>query len=610
MAMMKKLRDSTKIIMILTSIAFVGLMVFEWGMDLSGRSALSGTQTRLGSVDGAEISMEEYQNQYRILYDQAQQRAGDEGLTPEQQRQVEENAWRDVVNLTLLRREADRRGIRLTDSELVEYIRNNPPPEVARLPAFQTDGQFDIEKYRQALADPALRETWAEYERQLRQTLPIRKLEEQILAGVTVTDAEVLEAYRERNEQTRIRYVYLDPERLVADSRVEVTDAEIAEHYDRHRDEYRREASARIQYAIFRPPVSAADSAAARARADSLARRAGEPEVDFGELAEEASDDDLTAAGGGQLGWFELSTMDPAIAAAVSGLGTGQVSTPVLSPFGWHILKLEDRMEPSGGEARYNARHILVAIGPSSAARDSARQAAQAFALDIADSSADFQTQAEPVASQMGETPLFERGPVIPGIGPAPAISEFVFSNDPGAVSGPLEHDDAFHVVHVLERYPAGAIARDQVADQIREQVRSDEKRALVAEMASEFRETVRREGLAAAAERYGLEVRTTGWFTRINNIPGIGSGTPVAGAAFGLAQGQVAGPVEGPQGLYFIQVLEKQPYDPTAFERERASLREQLRVDEMRAAFNDWFEELQERAEVEDRRAQILGST
>jgi preprotein translocase subunit SecF len=63
--MMKQLRDSTKIIMILTSIAFVGLMVFEWGMDLSGRSSMTGTQTRLGSVNGAEISVEDYQNQYR-----------------------------------------------------------------------------------------------------------------------------------------------------------------------------------------------------------------------------------------------------------------------------------------------------------------------------------------------------------------------------------------------------------------------------------------------------------------------------------------------------------------------------------------------------------------
>jgi parvulin-like peptidyl-prolyl isomerase len=184
-----------------------------------------------------------------------------------------------------------------------------------------------------------------------------------------------------------------------------------------------------------------------------------------------------------------------------------------------------------------------------------------------------------------------------------------VFSNDPGSVSGPLEHDGTFYVVHVIERHPAGAIAREQVADQIRVRIRDDRRRALAAETAPEFREAVQREGLEAAARRFGLEVRTTDWFNRLNNIPGIGSGTPVAGAAFGLAQGQVAGPIEGPRGLYFIRLLEKRPYDPTEFERERASLREQLKVDKMRATFNAWFENLREQAEVEDRRAQILGT-
>lgn len=607
--MMKQLRDSTKIIMILTSIAFVGLMVFEWGMDLSGRSAVSGTQTRLGSVNGTEISLEDYQNQYRILYEQAQQRAGDEGLSADQQRQVEEQAWEDVVNLSLLRSEADRRGIRLTDSELVEFIRNNPPPEVVRLPAFQTDGQFDIEKYRQALADPALQGTWSEYERQLRQTLPIQKLEEQIIAGITITDAEVLDVYKERNERARIRYVHLDPERLVPESEVHVADAEIAEYYEAHRDDYHREASSRIEYAAFRPSVTAADSAVARARADSLARAAREPDADFAELAANASDDELTRQNGGGLGWFELPTMDPAIASAVEALEPGQVSDPVLTPFGWHVLQLDDRMTGPGSPARYSARHILVEVEPAAAARDSARQGAQTFALAMSESAEAFQSRGEREAARVGQTPLFERGPVVPGIGPAPPVADFAFSNDPGAVSGPIEHDGAFYVVHVLERHPAGSIAREQVADQIRAELVREKRQARVAEMAPGFRDAVERRGLEAATEEAGLEVVTTGWFTRQNNIPGVGSGTPVAGAAFGLAQGQVAGPVEASRGLYFIQLLEKQPYDPTAYERERASLREQLKVNAMRSAFNAWFEDLREKAEVEDRRAQLLGT-
>jgi hypothetical protein len=196
-AMMQQLRESTKVIMVIVAVSFVGLMVFEWGMDLSGRSSQQGGGTSLGSVDGTDISVEDYQRQYQILYEQAQSQSP-EGLSREQLEQIEQQAWDDVVNLTLLRHEARERGIRVTDSELVEYIKYNPPSDIVSMPAFQTGGQFDIAKYQAALADPALQQTWIEYETQLRGTLPIQKLQEQVVAGTVVTDAEARATYRDR----------------------------------------------------------------------------------------------------------------------------------------------------------------------------------------------------------------------------------------------------------------------------------------------------------------------------------------------------------------------------------------------------------------------------
>ena len=236
--MMQQLRKSTKVIMVLVSITFVGLMVFEWGMDLSGRSSRQGTGTSLGSVDGTDISVDDYQRQYQILYEEASARAP-EGLSREQLEQIEQQAWNDVVDLTLLRHEAERRGLRVTDSELVEYIRYNPPPEVAAMPAFQTEGQFDLAKYQAALADPALEQTWLEYERQLRSTLPIQKLQEQVIAGTIVTEAEARQVYRDRNERAKIEYIHLDPQILARDAAAGVTDADIRTYYDEHAEFYR-----------------------------------------------------------------------------------------------------------------------------------------------------------------------------------------------------------------------------------------------------------------------------------------------------------------------------------------------------------------------------------
>ena len=607
MAMMKQLRESTKIIMILVAVSFVGLMVFEWGMDLSGSTSGDERQRAVGSVNGDDISLEEYQRQYQVLYEQAQQSDPDGELSAEDLQRVEDAAWDEVVNVTLLRQEASRRGIRVTDRELIEFIKSNPPPELAQLPAFQTDGQFDLQKYQQALADPALASTWTEYERQLRIRLPINKVQEQVIAGIEVTDLELLERYRELNERARIAYVYLDPARLAPAEGIRVTEEEIRDYYEGHEDDFRRDESATIRYATFRSTVTAADSARSRSLADSLTSLAREPEADFGALARRFSDDRTTIDNGGDLGWIAPTAMHAAFATAVAGLEPGQVSDPVLTPFGWHVIRLEARSEEEG-EPRINARHILVAVEPSAESRQQTRQLAQAFARAAAESPDAFDRAAAEAGLPVRRPATFEKGVVVPGLGIAPAVSEFVFANPSGSVSGPIEQDAAFHVVRIDTRYPAGKVALARVADAIRERLTREKQIAAVRAMAPEIVAEARGGGLEGTAARYGLEVVTTPWFTRLNNIPGIGSGTPVAGAAFGLAAGQTAGPIETERGLFLIRVLEKQGIDQNQFAQARDALRNEVRTEKMRAAIRAWFEALKADADIEDRRGELLG--
>ena len=600
--MMQQLRESTKVIMVLVAISFVGLMVFEWGMDFSGRTSQQGGGTSLGSVDGTDIPVEEYQRQYQILYEQAQLRSP-EGLSRERLDEIEQQAWDDVVNLTLLRHEARERGIGVTDSELVEYIKYNPPQDIVGMPAFQTDGQFDLAKYQAALADPALAQTWVEYERQLRTTLPIQKLQEQIIAGTVVSDAEAREVYRDRNERAKIAYIHLDPEVLAPDAGSTVTDEEVRAYYEAHKDAYRRGEAALVRYVEFEPPVTSADSSAATVRADSLAAAARAKGADFAAIAGRSSDDPVSSSNGGDIGWMRPAALDPAIQTTVAGLSEGGISDPVLTPFGWHILVLEARHE-----GQVHLRQILVEVEPSGESRGQARQAAQAFAREAAAAGGGFAAAASGAGLEIREPPVFERGVVIPGLGSAAEITDFVFANEKGAVSGALERAGSYYVVQVEERYPEGHVSVNQVADEIRSELARQKRLEGTRVQAGPIADAIRAQGLEGAAQRYGLQVRTTDWFTRINNIPGIGSGSPVAGAAFGLAQGQTAGPVESAQGLYFIRLIDHQPADEESFQREKETLRQELRGEKMRERFNAWFEARREAAEVVDRRAQLLG--
>lgn len=605
--MMRQLRDSTKVIMIIVSIAFVGLMVFQWGMDLGGRTATGGQPTALGRVNGTEIRLEDYQRQYQNLLEQAQQ-AKPEGLSDAELARLEEQAWDNVVNLTLLREEARRRGIDVSDTELVEYIKYNPPPEMVNMPAFQTEGRFDLQKYQQALADPALADTWREYETQMRETLPILRLQEQVIAGVTVTEPELRQAYRETGERARIAWLYLDPQVLVPADAVQVSDDEVREYYEAHKSDYERAESAEARLVSFRAAVTPADSARAAALADTVATEARAGETEFADLAEEFSDDALTAANGGEMGWVRPEAMAPSVARALRETEVGEVAGPVASSFGWHVLKVEDR-QTQDGETRVRARQVLIEIRPSAEARQAARERAQAFAAEAAGEDGAFDTAAESAGLEVVDTPIFEKGIVIPGVGPAPDLSEFVFANPAGSISGPIDRDGTLWIVHVDARYPAGYVALDRVAPRIREELLRQKRLDATRQQAPEIADVVRQRGLEGAAERYGLEVRTSDWFNRTNNIPGIGSGTPVAGAAFGLAEGQTAGPIETDRGLYFLRVLEKRPVDADAYEEEKPSLATRIRREKMQRTFNAWFEGLKERADVVDNRQQLLGT-
>lgn len=502
--MMRQLRESTKVIMVLVSIAFVGLMVFEWGMDLSGRSSQQGAGTSLGSVNGAEITVDEYQRQYQILYEQAQTEAP-EGLSRERLDEIEQQAWEDVVNLTLLRQAAEDRGIRVTDSELVEYIKYNPPPELASMPAFQTDGQFDLAKYQAALADPSLEQTWLEYERQLRTTLPIQKLQEQVIAGTFVTDAEARALYRERNERARISYLYVDPAVVAADAGTAIQPDEIRRYYEEHKEEYRRGESAKVRYVEFEPPITAADSAAARGAADSLAAAARATGGDFEALARRNSDDPVSSANGGDIGFLREDALDPAIRAVVADMSIGEISDPVLTPFGWHVVKLEGRSED-----QVHLRQIVIAVEPSTASRNAVRQTAQEFARDASAAPDAFAEAASRRGLRVQEPPVFEKGLVIPGLGSAPELTDFIFANEAGAVSGALSREDAFYVVHVDQRYPEGYVAMELVTDDIRAALAAQKELEAARAIAPEIADAIRAEGLEGAAARYGLQVQDT----------------------------------------------------------------------------------------------------
>src|SRR5690606_22220391 len=237
-----------------------------------------------------------------------------------------------------------------------------------------TDGQFDLTKYQQFLASPAADdELLLELEGFYRNIISRNKLYQQVTSAVYPTDGELWQAWRDQNDRARIRYIVMSPEELVAEGMVTVSDKEIAAFYQANRKDFVRPARASVRLAVLPKLTTAADTAAARDRALELRREilAG---ADFAEVARRESADPGSASRGGDLGTFTRGQMVPAFEQAVWSARLNTVTEPVLTNFGYHLIKVTKR---TADEA--TASHILIPIERSEETEDALLTAADSL---------------------------------------------------------------------------------------------------------------------------------------------------------------------------------------------------------------------------------------
>jgi hypothetical protein len=204
--MMRQMREATKPIMIASAIAFVALMVFQWGMDITGRT--SGGMGEIGRVNGDAVLYDAYMATYRQLYEQAQSQQ-EELIGSQQNKEIEDQAFENVVTQLLVNQELARRGITVTDQEISEAAQFSPPDYLA--PQFaDANGGLDLSAYQSFLATLPP-EQLIILEAYYRDVIPRTKLLRQISTGIYVPDAELWREYRDLNELAEIRYVPFNP---------------------------------------------------------------------------------------------------------------------------------------------------------------------------------------------------------------------------------------------------------------------------------------------------------------------------------------------------------------------------------------------------------------
>jgi len=373
--MMSKMREYSKFFIIIVALSFIGLMVFEWGMDYTGQSQ---RQTMVGSVNGRELSYEMFTDMFQNLY-QAERSRANEDLTESQVANIRNMVWDRFVQQVILEEEMDRLNITVSDSEIVYQIKHYPLPEIRNNPNFQTDGQFDWDKYYSSFSNPDV--PWYQIEDYYRQqVLPFQRLQDIIGSTVRVSENEVFEEYKNNNEKVRIKYIEIPFSKFVSTDRV-IPEEEIEEYYSENLSEFQQKEGRRLSYVTFPLTPTAKDSQRVMNEFDEMRERLANGD-DFNDLADEYSEDPAVKTNRGKYDFFERGAMVKEFEEASFAGKIGALVGPVKTQFGQHLIKIEDKRIESGKE-QVKVSHILLKISAGPSTREKQESAGAFFAEDV-----------------------------------------------------------------------------------------------------------------------------------------------------------------------------------------------------------------------------------
>lgn len=604
--MLQSMRSAAKYVWILLVIFFIGGFLLYETSGLIGRAPVT-TGTAVGTVNGEDITYAEWTATSRALTDQQQQQSG-RSLTLDELRQIEDEAFEQLVSEHLLAQEIRERGIRVTDDEVIAAAQLSPLPQFAQMAELQTDGRFDPDKYRRFLASPAAQQGGLLYslEQHYRREIPRQKLFSRVTQDVYVTDGELWATWQDRRDSAQVSYVRF-PTDTIADSAVAVSDAEIRQFYDRYRTEFTRPGRAVVTLVAVPRRITAADSAASRERAQRLRQDilAG---ASFEEVAERESADSISARQGGSLGRGTVDNYVAEFQAGARATPVGQISEPVLSPFGYHLIRVDER----AGDT-LALRHILVPISQSdSSAVRTDRMADQlAAAAANADEGAKLDSAAASLQLPISRHELAEGQSLVADGRYVPDVSAWAFGGvQPGETSDLITAEDGYYVARLDTLRQGGQQSLADVRDDIRARLAVDKKIEMMTPVAQTLARAAAGSTLEAAALAQGRTVEQTPFFTRVGGAPGLGSATRAIGAAFGLPVGAVSAPVAADGAVVVLRVDRRIEADSAAWAAQRELQRLQVTQVLRDQKLRQYLTSLRAEADVKDKRAAVRAAS
>lgn len=619
-------------------LAFVGTIFYSWGMGgpVEGRSGI------LGTVNGKNITLAEYDRSFDNLVsfyrDQFQGRFSEDMI---EKMDLKNSALEALIQKKLLLMEAEKQGIQISDAELADRILTNPN--------FQREKKFSRALYDRFLTFNRM--TAQEFEENQRQFLLMEKIETFIKNNTQVSDSEVEEAWAKENRKVKIKYVEfskdyyqsqinptdeqlkqyfeahtrdfevplqvkaefvkLTPDQVIEE--IKIYDEDIKDYYESNQAEYLVKKRYKAKHILVRTELNTLggddlstdekekrlneSDAKAKTKAEGILKQIREEGKSFEDMAKEHSDDKMSGAKGGDLGQFPKGTMVPEFEAALETMKPGDISDPVQTAFGFHLIKLEEA-HPQRMKPLEEVKEEIVEKLKKMKATQRIRRIAKKIYQD-AEKDQDLSRAAQKHGQSTKTTGFFSgKDHDIPEIGVVPEFFNTAFTLQDNVISNPINTFEATYLMKVVERKPPFVPDFEDVKAEVKEAFMQSRHlevtKAKWEQMAKDLAKDGNLETLAGANT---LTVEETPFFSQVDSIPGIGNIQSIKARAFDTAPGKTT-TGESPQTYYLIKVVDLQKAEKPD-KKDLQQTYQRLKQEKANIIFRNWLENTKAEARI-----------
>jgi len=595
--------------------SFIGTIFLVWGVGSKG-----GSRTYALKIDDHVISFNEYKTTYENISNTYKQIFGKDI----DQKILAKQVMDEIISKYLLLDEANRLKIPVTDDEVLA--------EIQKVPAFQNNGKFDKNRYLEVLRLNNI--TPEAFENDIRVNILLNKMKGVIASSVYVNDTEILKEYRMRNKIADVSYIKLSPDLFIKDVKVDdkslekfynerkndflepakvklryvefspdsvkindnITEQEIQSYYLKNKDKFKQEEQAKARHILIKIDNFQDNSTVAKAlkKAEEVYKKA-KSGAKFEDLAKEYSDD-ISKNNGGDLGYVKRGMMIKEFEDALFALKEGEISSPVKTSFGYHIIKNEkylQKKEYTFEEVKSQIKDYLIKEKQNS----DFRQQVQTKYKEIQS----FGNISGFLAKNPKSLVVKETDYIFEGDGqkfPPQEIKEDLLKMEKSEISTLYQIDGKFYLFEIADKIAPTVPPLNKIKDKVANRYIATQA-ALIAKQKAE--EAAKKRDIQEASKFLNLPAVDLPAFKRIDPIPGIGINSNMTEAIFATKAGSMVNkPIQHGDSFYLIYVKNFIPAADDKLAEQKPAIFQYLLNLKQTEAYNSYIEKLKKDSKID----------